>query len=168
MNLAREWMFENVPEDAKVVTEPFFANSWNSPWPHAITSPRLLLGGDGAYAAYLSDRLVRAYLRHGYCWVVASSNYWGLALSDDVVAKRAKTYYEALARHGTVRFSASPWGPASSPGGPGKDVVPFDFDFTYDFYPLAYDRPGPYVQVYELTGGRCAKPDLEPPPAFSS
>lgn len=168
MNLAREWMFENVPEDAKVITEPFFANSWNSPWPHAITSPRLLLGGEGAYAGYLSDRLVRAYLRHGYCWVVASSSYWGLALSDDVVAKRAQTYYDALARHGTVRFSASPWGPVDNAGGPGKDVVPFDFDFSYDFYPLAYDRPGPYVQVYELNGPRCAGASDGPPPSALS
>jgi hypothetical protein len=158
LNLTRDWMLDHVPENAKVITEPFFANSWNSPWPHAISSPRLLLGGEGAYAGYLSDRLVRAYLRHGYCWVVASSDYWGLALSDSVVGKRAKGYYDALARHGTVRYSASPWGSASSPGGPGRDVVPFDFDFTYDFYPLAYDRPGPMVQVYELHGDRCGTP----------
>jgi hypothetical protein len=147
------------------MTDPFFANAWNSPWPHAISSPQLLLGGEGAYAAYLSDRLVRAYLQHGYCWVVASSNYWGLALSDHVVGKRARTYYDALARHGTVRFSASPWGAVGSPGGPGKDVVLFDFDFSYDFYPLAYDRPGPYVQVYELNGPTCSAATDGPTPA---
>jgi hypothetical protein len=33
--------------------------------------------------------------------------------------------------------------------------VPFDYDFTYDFYPLSYTRPGPMVQVYRLNGGRC-------------
>jgi 4-amino-4-deoxy-L-arabinose transferase-like glycosyltransferase len=157
LNLARSWMLEHVPRDAKVVTEPFFANSWNSPWQHAISSPRLLLGGESAYARYLSDRLVRAYLQHGYCWVVASSDYWGLALSDPVIGKRAESYYRALARNGTVRFSASPWGDVGRPGGPGKDVVPFDYDFTYDFYPLSYDRPGPMVQVYELRGDRCGR-----------
>ena len=168
MNLARDWMLRNVPEDAKVITEPFFANAWNSPWPHAISSPRLLLGGEGAYAGYLSDRLVRAYLRHGYCWVVASSSYWGLALSDDVVGQRARTYYDALSRRGTLRYSASPWGAVDSPGGPGNDKVPFDFDFSYDYYPLAYDRPGPYVQVYELNGPRCSGASDGPPPtAFS-
>ena len=56
-------MLEHVPRDAKVFTEPFFANAWNSPWPQAISSPRLLLGGERAYARYLSDRLVRAYMR---------------------------------------------------------------------------------------------------------
>ena len=85
---------------------------------------------------------MHTYLRHGYCWVVASSNYWGLALSDDLVGQRARGYYAALARHGTLRFSASPWGDVDRPGGPGSDVVPFDFDFSYDFYPLSYDRPG--------------------------
>ena len=154
-NLAREWMLENVPRDAKVFTEPFFANAWNSPWPRAISSPRLLLGGEHAYDRYLSDRLVRSYLDHGYCWVVASSNYWGLALSDRLIGDRARDYYEALERNGTVRFSASPWGAVGSPGGPGSDVVPFDYDFSYDFYPLAYNRPGSMVQVYELRGGAC-------------
>lgn len=153
-NLAREWMLDHVPRDARVFTEPFFANAWNSPW-RAVSSPRLLLGGESAYARYLSDRLVRAYLRHGYCWVVATSNYWGLALSDARVGERARGYYDALERAGTVRFSASPWGPVGRPGGPGRDVVRFDYDFSYDFYPLAYDRPGPMVHVYRLTGGRC-------------
>jgi 4-amino-4-deoxy-L-arabinose transferase-like glycosyltransferase len=164
LNLARSWMLEHVPRDAKVITEPFFANAWNSPWRHAISSPRLLLGGESAYARYLSDRLVRAYLGHGYCWVVASSAYWGLALSDPVIGKRAKSYYGALARNGTVRFSASPWGDVGRPGGPGKDVVAFDYDFTYDFYPLSYDRPGPMVQVYQLHGGQCDRSPLPPPP----
>jgi 4-amino-4-deoxy-L-arabinose transferase-like glycosyltransferase len=155
MNLTRAWMLDHVPRDAKLITEPFFANSWNSPWPRAISSPRLLLGGESAFARYVSNRLVRAYLSHGYCWVVASSNYWGLALEDPVIGDRARSYYGALARHGDVRFSASPWGDADRPGGPGEDVVPFDYDFSYDFYPLSYRRPGPMVQVYRLHGGRC-------------
>ena len=167
LNLARSWMLDHVPQNAKLITEPFFANSWNSPWPHAITSPRLLLGGERAYAGYLSDRLVRSYLQHGYCWVVASSNYWGLALSDDLVGQRARSYYRALADHGTVRFSASPWGDVGSPGGPGNDVVPFDYDFSYDFYPLAYDRPGPMVQVYELHGGQCGRQTIDQPPSLT-
>ena len=162
LNLARDWMLEHVPRDAKVMTEPIFANAWNSPWPRAITSPPLLLGGEAAYARYLSDRLVRAYLHHGFCWVVASSNYWGLALSDKLIGERTKSYYEALDRHGSVRFSASPWGDVGRPGGPGRDVVPFDYDFSYDFYPLAYDRPGPMVQVHRLHGRGCGGPGATP------
>ncbi len=171
LNLTRSWMLEHVPRNARVITEPFVANAWNSPWRHAITSPQLLLGGNAAYARYLSDRLVRTYLSDGYCWVVASSNYWGLALSDPIVGKRAASYYAALARDGTVRFSASPWGDLARPGGAGRDVVPFDFDWSYDFYPLSYQHPGPMVQVYRLHGGECGGgPGAIPPsrPRLSS
>jgi hypothetical protein len=166
-NLTREWMLAHVPSGDKVITEPFFANAWNSPWRRAISSPRLLLGGDSAYARYLSDRLVRAYISHDYCWVVASSDYWGLTLKDPIVGERARNYYAALNRYGSVRYSASPWGSADRPGGPGHDVVPFDYDFTYDFYPLSYTRPGPMVQVYRLHGGRCGTSSgASSPPAY--
>jgi Dolichyl-phosphate-mannose-protein mannosyltransferase len=164
LNLAREWMIEHIPTDAKVVTEPFQATAWNSPWPDAISGPQSLLGGETKYARYLSDRAVRSYIRNGYCWVMASSNYWGLGLSDELIGERAASYFSALARHGTVRFSASPWGDVDSPGGPGKDVVPFDFDFSYDFYPLAYERPGPMVLVYRLHGGACGGAAFAPIP----
>jgi hypothetical protein len=154
-NLARSWMIEHVPADARIVTEPFRAEVWDSFWPNAISSPQRLLDTEDGYARTLSDRAVRAYVRYGYCWVVASSNYWGLALGDPKIEQRARSYFDALARHGTVRFSASPWGAVDSPGRPGNDVVPFDFDFSYDFYPLAYDRPGPMILVYRLHGGSC-------------
>ena len=29
----------------------------------------------------------------------------------------------------------------------------FNFDWSFDFYPLAYERPGPVMQVYRLRGG---------------
>jgi hypothetical protein len=33
--------------------------------------------------------------------------------------------------------------------------VAFDFDWSFDYYPLAYHRPGPEMVVYRLHGGRC-------------
>jgi hypothetical protein len=33
--------------------------------------------------------------------------------------------------------------------------VKFNFDWTFDFYPLAYERPGPVMQIYRLRGGKC-------------
>jgi hypothetical protein len=33
--------------------------------------------------------------------------------------------------------------------------VPFNFDWSFDYYPLAYARPGPEMTVYRLTGGAC-------------
>ena len=32
----------------------------------------------------------------------------------------------------------------------------FNFDWTFNYYPLAYNRPGPEMTVYRLQGGQCA------------
>jgi hypothetical protein len=33
--------------------------------------------------------------------------------------------------------------------------VPFNFDFSIDYYPSAYRLPGPAMSVYRLHGGVC-------------
>jgi len=33
--------------------------------------------------------------------------------------------------------------------------VPFSFDWSIDYYPPQYRRPGPELSIYELTGGKC-------------
>ncbi len=60
----------------------------------------------------------------------------------------AVAYYRALASQGEVVFQASPYSHGSGP-------VPFGFDWSFDYYPLAYHRPGPTMTVYRLHGGRC-------------
>jgi hypothetical protein len=150
-------MVENIPETAGVITEPFRARSWRSPWDRA--RPSLQTSADERqYAEYLEADLVDEYRARGFCWIMATSNYWGLTLADEGRRNFARGYYERLEREGDLVFSASPWGHIRSPGGPGQDVVPFDFDFSYDFYPLSYDRPGPMVHIYRLTGGKCRPP----------
>ena len=54
----------------------------------------------------------------------------------------------ALARRGEVVFRASPYGT-------GARRVNFSFDFSFNYYPLAYRRPGPEIVIYRLTGGAC-------------
>ncbi len=61
----------------------------------------------------------------------------------------AIAYYRALAAQGQVVRRFSPY--AS-----GKGPVAFNFDWSFDYYPLAYARPGPLMTVYRLHGGRCA------------
>jgi hypothetical protein len=34
--------------------------------------------------------------------------------------------------------------------------VAFNFDWSFDYAPLAYARPGPEMTIYRLRGGRCA------------
>ena len=154
LNLARAWMIDNIPEDAGVVAEPLQAPSWHSPWRRGRTALQTQYDSR-AYAEYLDRGLVDDYREAGFCWIVASSNYWGLTLMDSQESDDARGYYETLAREGDLVFEASPWGPVDSHGYIDDDEVPFNFDFTYDFYPLAYDRPGPRVHVYHLRGGEC-------------
>jgi hypothetical protein len=43
-----------------------------------------------------------------------------------------------------------------SPFASGSRAVPFSFDWSIDYYPSQYARPGPEISVYRLTGGKCA------------
>jgi hypothetical protein len=49
-----------------------------------------------------------------------------------------------------VAFQVSPYPPGTTP-------ERFQFDMSSNSYPLAYERPGPIVTIYRLTGGRCAR-----------
>jgi hypothetical protein len=42
-----------------------------------------------------------------------------------------------------------------SPYRAGRGPVPFGFDWSFDYYPLAYGSPGPQMTIYRLLGGRC-------------
>jgi hypothetical protein len=150
-------MLQHIPKDAQIVVEPFRAPSWQSPWPRSVNNFAKLLGDEEArYAEYLSAELVHDYQSLGFCWVMASSNYWGPTLKDPKHVPGAAGYFRALERDGTVVFSASPYGDVDSPGGPGRDRVGFNYDWAYDFYPMAYERPGPMVLIYRLHRSRCA------------
>ena len=59
-------------------------------------------------------------------------------------------YYRALARIGRVVYRASPYRRGEGP-------VAFSFDWSFDYYPRAYARPGPEMTVYRLSGGRCGR-----------
>jgi 4-amino-4-deoxy-L-arabinose transferase-like glycosyltransferase len=157
MNLARDWMVDHIPSSSKVIVEPLRQNVWRRPWPQSQF--RLFGGGQDdpvEYTQYLSADLVGLYQRLGYCWVFASSDFWGPALADRDESRGAPGYYRALQREGTAVFSASPYGDVNSPVGAGLDKVPFGYDWSFDFYPMAYTRPGPAVAVYRLHHGLCA------------
>lgn len=159
LDVARTWMIDNIPQSAGVITEPIRADSWNWYWPRGRSSiqdgydPRSYLEG-------LDQGTVYQYLIHGYCWVQTSSNYWGPALKYPDQAPDAATYWQALNNVGTVVYSNSPWDPIDTRRNPGDDEVPFDYDYSYDFYPLSFERPGPAVLVYRLHGGECGPPKV--------
>jgi hypothetical protein len=103
--------------------------------------------GVESYVRTLSPALIGYYERNGYCWVISGSTQSGRAFADPRAVPLAIAYYAALRHDATVAFRARPYAAGAS--------VPFNFDWSFDYYPLAYRRPGPAMTVYRLHGGRC-------------
>ncbi|MEA2270784.1 MAG: hypothetical protein QOC64_3394, partial [Solirubrobacteraceae bacterium] len=92
--------------------------------------------------------LVDRYEREGWCYVVTGSTQRGRAEAAPGEVPRAIAYYRELERRSDVVFHASPYRPGAAP-------VAFNFDWSFDYYPLAYARPGPEMTIYRLKGGDC-------------
>lgn len=177
-NLTREWMVANVPRGSRIVLEPVVPNAWVAQrGALAQTGPsadrwtkyrslRSVIAADGRlapgaahevsledYETTLSPALVGWYERLGYCWVVTGSTESGRAIADPRAAPLAVAYYAALRREAQLAYHASPY---SHVVYAGPEPVKFSFDWTFDYYPLAYRRPGPEMSVYRLRGGACA------------
>jgi hypothetical protein len=167
--LAREWMVANVPPGTRVVIEPVVPDAWASDpgralpitgngarW-HKWPTSRSRLRADGTprtrglgpivkledYERTLFPGLVRQYAERGYCWVLTGSTQFGRALAEPKAVPQAVRYYDALRRSGRVVYAAR------------QPVRRFSFDFSFNSYPLAFDRPGPEIVIYRLTGGAC-------------
>ncbi len=181
-NLAREWMVAHVPPGTKVVVEPIVPDAWfaDADAPGAAEARRRGLtrsgrrwvkfatgrttvdaqgrtrrGGKGRFVSIedyertLRPSLIDAYEAGGYCWVMAGSTQYGRALRAPGEVPRAIRYYRALGRRARVVHRSTPYGP-------GEEPVDFNFDWSFNAYPRAYERPGPNVVIYRLGGGRCA------------
>jgi hypothetical protein len=171
----REWMLGAIPPGTKVVVEPVSPDSWareppGTPpgctgtryrwckWPSLYT----FIDARGAldvahrheisienYVRTLSPALLGLYEQRGFCWVVTGSTEQGRALADPKAVPLAIAYYRALAAQGQVVRRFSPYAAGQGP-------VAFNFDWSFDYYPRAYHRPGPSMTVYRLHAGRCA------------
>lgn len=173
-NETRDWMVENVPANAKIVLEPVVPANWltdpggdpgsirddgarwgrysTSRTPFDLKTGRRVKGGVSFflenYVRSLDPRLIDTYQDGRYCWVVTGSTQRGRAEAEPDEVPRAIEYYEALERRGELVFESSPYRE-------GADPVKFDFDWSFDYYPRAYERPGAVMKVYKLTGGNC-------------
>ena len=161
-NMTRAWMVAHIPAGTPIMVEPVAPDTWGERWKkYPSTLSRISAGGElepeqnatqvgiENYERTLAPALISYYERHGYCWVVSGSTQSGRAYADRKAVPHAIAYYTALARQGEVVYRVSPYSQGQRP-------VAFDFDWSFDFYPLAYDRPGPEMTVYRLHGGRCA------------
>ncbi|HEV7585576.1 MAG TPA: glycosyltransferase family 39 protein, partial [Solirubrobacteraceae bacterium] len=157
-NLTRAWMVGHVPAGSSIVVEPVVPNAWVTDVAHAGSSgePRWVKyaslrtvidprsgvpePAEGRkvrsedYERTLSPALISHYEQQGYCWVVTGSTQSGRAFADPRAVPQAIAYYRALARQASLVYSASPYRTGHGP-------VPFGFDWSFDYYPLAYERP---------------------------
>ncbi|HEX6695834.1 MAG TPA: glycosyltransferase family 39 protein [Solirubrobacteraceae bacterium] len=172
-NATRAWLVAHVPAGTKIVVEPVVPDAWatdighpyrgtnnGARWSKYPTS-RSNIANDGSFVPgpgrivniedferTLYPGLVDRYVQRGYCWVVVGSTQRGRAEAQPDVVPRAIEYYRALEQRSVMAYEASPYRRGSGP-------VKFNFDWTFDYYPLAYARPGPVMQVYRLRGGQC-------------
>ncbi len=160
-NLTREWMLAHIPVGAPIVVEPVAPDAWGERW-RKYPSLWSQISSTGAlepgfthevgiedYERTLAPALIGYYEAHGYCWVVSGSTESGRALADPREVPLAIAYYRALSRRGEVVYRASPYARGQGP-------VAFDFDWSFDYYPLAYHRPGPDITIYRLQGAGAA------------
>lgn len=172
--LARAWLVKNVPAGAKLVIEPVVLGSYlfdaSGPYkgtPSGVRWIRYLAGKRNTkmsgepiqgkptvvkpedYVRLLRPPLIGTYQRGGYCWVMIGSTQYGRALAVPADVPQAIAYYRKLKRDGKLVFEASPYKRGQGP-------VKFSFDWSFNFYPMAYGRPGPYVKIYQLSRAACA------------
>jgi hypothetical protein len=154
--LARAWMVDNIPEGGRVVVEPIAPDQWamdpgrpsaatgtGNRWIKWLTSRfRGQVVKLEDYERTLRTSLLDRYARAGYCHVVTGSTQYGRALTEPDEVPQAIAYYDELRRRADVVYRVSPRG--------DEPVRRFSFDFSFNSYPLDYERPGPEVVIYRL------------------
>jgi hypothetical protein len=168
---ARDWMVENIPAGTQIVVEPIVPREWyldggvppkegsqaGYRWPRAVRSAadrrELAKQFRGArrnadfanYEYTLFPGLIDFYRERGICWYVSGSMQSGRGYNNPGRVPQAIKFYEALEREATLEYEDSPFG---KPGEGPKH--PFQYDQSFDYYPLSYERPGPVMRIYRL------------------
>jgi len=176
-NLTRAWMVKHIPAGSKIVVEPVVSDNWGydigrvdtaTPsgarwklWDTSLTDvdihdhDRHLPPGQHAfvgldqYERSLRPELLTEYAKADYCWVVIGSLQAGRSFAQPKIAPQAIAYYAQLANDAKLVYHVTPFSTS-------KRAVPFSFDWSIDYYPGQYVRPGPEMSVYRLTIGRCS------------
>jgi hypothetical protein len=168
-NTARAWLFAHIPPRSGVVLEPFLPTEASAIGNHWLVRGRASTEVRPGWARHwrlphfhyqrtLRPQLIDAYERLGYCWVITGSTQTDLAYVGDWAQAHyapARAYYRRLVREATVVHQDSPFASRAAPIAPGRAPVPYQGDWSFDYYPGAYRRPGPAITFYRLHGGRC-------------
>jgi 4-amino-4-deoxy-L-arabinose transferase-like glycosyltransferase len=152
--LARRWLLGNLPNYAGLALDKIDAPGY-ARVRHDRLSPHLwqIYPRPGGlvenYENHLYPSLLDKYAAAGACTVVTGSIQRDRAFKDPQAVPYAIAYYKRLEQVGTKVATFSPVKA-------GAHLPTFNFDWSYDYYPLAYARPGPLVEIYRLRLGGCA------------
>ncbi len=163
-NELRTWMQAHIPAGTRVVIEPVVPQAWlqgedgrplwrtwNTTRADVDDHARPLAGGRTRYVKVdryertLRPELLDRYVARGYCWVVTGSTQFERAFTEPHEVPGAIAYYRTLARRGEEQLRLSPYSV-------GADPPRFNFDWSFDYYPRAYARPGPELVVFRVRG----------------
>ncbi len=174
--MTREWMVANVPRGAKIVVEPVVPDDWaperRAPrrgrpgssyrwckWPSLYSFITRTGAIDRAGRHEVSHRGLRAdALAALIPYYERARLLLGRDRRDPGRARGRRPGRGAAARspttapsqrQGTVVYRSTPYSRGARP-------VSFNFDWSFDYYPLAYSHPGPLMTIYRLHGGRCS------------
>jgi hypothetical protein len=167
--LTREWMVRHIPAGTLIAVEPLVPREWYVDGGRLVDQNshqgyrwrRFVRTGDDArrlakrfpgaakradfanYVATVFPGTLDFLRSKGVCWIVSGSMQSGRAFNNPRRVPQAIAYYHALARAADLRYRV-----ASFPG-PEADNF-FQYDFSVDFAPLRFRRPGPTMRVYRL------------------
>jgi hypothetical protein len=129
-----------------MVVEPFVPVGWLRRPNRAGTERYRLYPIKPPFQAYekkLDPALIDTYRAQRYCWIVVASHQKQRGLMAKLPG--AIGYYQRLNRESDRTQLFDPWRPDA--GRPG-----FNFDMSFNYYPEAFIRPGPLVEVHHLRG----------------
>ena len=156
-------MVANVPAGTKIVVEPVVPDQWaqdignpsplttnGNRWnkyplsrrrstrrPASRCPARPAIVNIEDFETRAAPELVDVFEQQEYCWVVVGSTQRGRAEAEpEAVPQRAGLLRASSSARSTVAYEVSPYSK-------GKGPVAFNFDWTFNYYPLAYNRPGP-------------------------
>lgn len=144
--LAREWIFRHIPAGRGVVVEPFVPEGWLAVPNRAGTERYRLYPIKPPFQAYekrIDPSLIDSYRSGRYCWVVVASHQKQRGLEAKLPG--AIGYYQRLNRESDRTQLFDPWRA-------GADRPGFNFDMSFDYYPTAFVRPGPYIEIHHIRG----------------
>ena len=148
--IAREWLVNHYPSSLRVVIEPAVpARYYRRQGRGGLRGQKAFVRGFAKhqaetriqYPSLLKPAYLAAYRQTGFCLVMTMSLIEGRAVNAKL--PKALAYYKALRRGSRVVYHVSPYKPGVKP-------PRFDFDFSYNYYPTAFRRPGPEITIYRL------------------